>query len=676
MLKQYGKRRNTRQYDLDDLWDTFKEHEISDTSFAQNSDDEEPSPGISYGIQPPVFAAFNDSPLARDADIVSLELVPLEVPRVRAREPLALLSPNVHRMVHLEQDKPNPHVHTRTTTAYRISAPMNPRKEVIDATGRSSSVPMTTHSIQTAPDRELRAASNPTHRRSISTSILESDAIAKGKKLLRRMSQSFRGPVVTEARQRSPTRNPPRSSISLFEKKPKYQFPGISQPVLHQSSQKKIENKFGSSVISLNEGVIARETRSRNVSNSSTGTTRTTTNGSGSDKTKPVAVSSAPAVRSFVSSRARSSSATADHHLHPLLALTSSPHVTPFLSFINSRLPRFQLSKLAESTYSEVFLEASFSGDARHVLKIVPFAAHAAVCTQDLVQELQITQHLSHLDGFVKYTSSHVVQGSYPELLLRLWDRYGRSNSSENARPDGFSATQMFLVIELEYAGTDLERFPVQDWQQASRIFWLVARTLALGEVEHKFEHRDLHWGNITIKEHVNYQKLAEMDVAMGEDPTATELEVTVIDFTLSKLKLDTQVVWKPLDDPELFTGKGDYQFEIYRFMKADYLQRARRNGVDWSVDLKSNVYWLHYLADKLLNHKLLVAIARDGNGPANPHHAVDVARETRCYEALKMCHRILDPRGARHARNVSCDSFAGAGAFVAWARGMGVVDV
>lgn len=49
-------------------------------------------------------------------------------------------------------------------------------------------------------------------------------------------------------------------------------------------------------------------------------------------------------------------------------------------------------------------------------------------------------------------------------------------------------------------------------------------------------------------------------------------------------------------DDQELFTAHGDYQFDIYRKMQ-------EANGDDWkSFNPRSNVFWLHYLSDKLIS--------------------------------------------------------------------------
>jgi len=54
-------------------------------------------------------------------------------------------------------------------------------------------------------------------------------------------------------------------------------------------------------------------------------------------------------------------------------------------------------------------------------------------------------------------------------------------------------------------------------------------------------------------------------------------LKLTIIDFTLSRLTTEDGIQFNPFNDNDLFTGKGDYQFEVYRMMK------AARPSNDWS---------------------------------------------------------------------------------------------
>lgn len=48
--------------------------------------------------------------------------------------------------------------------------------------------------------------------------------------------------------------------------------------------------------------------------------------------------------------------------------------------------------------------------------------------------------------------------------------------------------------------------------------------------------------------------------------------------------------------DPLLFEATGDYQFDIYRHMQRD------THGCWDHFEPHTNVYWLHYLIDKMIN--------------------------------------------------------------------------
>ena len=82
-----------------------------------------------------------------------------------------------------------------------------------------------------------------------------------------------------------------------------------------------------------------------------------------------------------------------------------------------------------------------------------------------------------------------------------------------------------------------------------------------------KFEHRDLHWGNILIKP----TEETTFDYKIGEEILTVKSEkvkATIIDFTLSRMtSIEDEVeIFNDLSkDPALFEATGDYQFDIYR---------------------------------------------------------------------------------------------------------------
>lgn len=117
--------------------------------------------------------------------------------------------------------------------------------------------------------------------------------------------------------------------------------------------------------------------------------------------------------------------------------------------------------------------------------------------------------------------------------------------------------------------------------------------------------------------------------------------------------------------DQDLFRGQGDYQFEIYRKMR-------KQIGKDWAASCpRTNLYWLHYIADKLVNEKELdvpssypssssrekIAVLKrpssfsSSNGYGAVHGSDDDEKlEAWCYSrvlaVLKMYPDRLDPSG------------------------------
>lgn len=64
----------------------------------------------------------------------------------------------------------------------------------------------------------------------------------------------------------------------------------------------------------------------------------------------------------------------------------------------------------------------------------------------------------------------------------------------------------------------------------------------------------------------------------------------------MSRINFNGIVLFVDLNkDPEIFQGVGDYQFEIYRIMRED----VNRNWSQYAPI--TNVRWLHYLLDKIL---------------------------------------------------------------------------
>ncbi|XP_071620976.1 serine/threonine-protein kinase haspin [Heliangelus exortis] len=265
--------------------------------------------------------------------------------------------------------------------------------------------------------------------------------------------------------------------------------------------------------------------------------------------------------------------------------------------------------KIGEGVFGEVFQINSERGPV--ALKIIPIEGTERVNGEaqksfgEILPEIIISKELSLLSeesvnrtvGFISLYSVHCVQGAYPKYLLEAWDKYHKVTGSENDRPHFFGDKQLFMVLEFEFGGSDLEnmRNRFSSVVTAKSILHQVTASLAVAEQELHFEHRDLHWGNVLVKKTDVKELSYVLNGAAHRIPTAG-IHVNIIDYTLSRLEKDGLTVFCDLStDEELFQGTGDYQFDIYRQMKAE-------NSNSWTdYHPHSNVLWLHYLADKLL---------------------------------------------------------------------------
>lgn len=376
-----------------------------------------------------------------------------------------------------------------------------------------------------------------------------------------------------------------------------------------------------------------------------------------------------------------------------LLGMCNVPSVLDFQTYIYRALGTGDFEKITESPYSDVYLQESAKAGESKTFKIVPFGNEELDQSpiEDILQELGIARHVMSLDGFLKIFDVAVVKGKYPSSLLSSWDKFRLANDSLNARPDVYTDSQLYCVVVQAHAGTDLETYELDSWTDAESVFWQTVAALAQGEEQFQFEHRDLHWGNIMISDKLNSEvrpealinQLTLSDSLPPSSPSTiysqtersiieetrrlllarSTLKITLTGYALSRANSpDGGVLHRRMDHPEFYRGKGDYQFDVYRYMRTYVMAQnsstsnsmlrsvsvastatnaegdssnmflssnATSNasllpptpttatsatfrdledvGVDWSTFCPStNVLWLHYLVDKLLNQKEL----------------------------------------------------------------------
>ncbi|GLH03848.1 Putative serine/threonine-protein kinase haspin homolog-like Protein [Gryllus bimaculatus] len=264
--------------------------------------------------------------------------------------------------------------------------------------------------------------------------------------------------------------------------------------------------------------------------------------------------------------------------------------------------------KIGEGVYGEVFARLN-SHQQQTVMKIMPIEGDCLIngesqkSFEEILPEIVVTVQLSKLrenedfstPNFPELIDCWCVQGKYPPRLLKLWQEYDEQKTSENDSPEILPDDQIFIILELSNVGSALEGFVFNSAEQSWSAFMQVTYTLAVAEASLEFEHRDLHWGNILIKRTTDKTIRCKM---YGEDHVvpAQGIQASVIDFTLSRITYDGCCIYNNLaEDPTLFEGEGDYQFDIYRMMR----DKTENN---WQVfQPYNNVLWLSYVLEKLV---------------------------------------------------------------------------
>ncbi|KAI0816408.1 hypothetical protein GGR55DRAFT_234593 [Xylaria sp. FL0064] len=304
--------------------------------------------------------------------------------------------------------------------------------------------------------------------------------------------------------------------------------------------------------------------------------------------------------------------------------------------------PGDSIVKIAEASYAEVYRVTNERGTS--IIKVIRMASPIKPQTKtqqksglvdeeshgesDLQGELQISEWVADIPGFVVYKERYIVQGKACRELLTTHQAFHKKIKRHDPdrlqfypSPSRYLDDTKFLVVELGDAGTALEDFELATADQLWDIFFHVAIALARAEARIQFEHRDLHEGNLCIR------KVGEPIPKEERDRAGyfgfSGLEITILDYGLSRAQADYDaepVAYDLERDLSIFTSEHAAQCRVYRQMRSFLLRGDRvclppgahniayAEGIDgpitWAIyEPYTNVLWLAYLYQWMVEH-------------------------------------------------------------------------
>lgn len=305
--------------------------------------------------------------------------------------------------------------------------------------------------------------------------------------------------------------------------------------------------------------------------------------------------------------------------------------------------PEDRIEKIAEASYAEVYRVTNERGTS--IIKVIRLPSPIKPQTkaqvrsglvdeephpeEDVQGELQISEWLADIPGFVVYKERYVVQGKTTRQLLETHQSFQKKMKRQDPdraqfypSPSRYLEDTRFLVVELGDAGTSLEDWKLTSESQLWDIFLLEAIALARAEDLVMFEHRDLHEGNLCIRQ---VKPPRDMGPPSAGFFGFSGLDITILDYGLSRgedisIENAKPVAFDLERDLSLFTSTHAAQCKVYRRMRS-FLLRADRTclppeahntpyarGIDGQLSWDayapySNVLWLAYLYEYLTSH-------------------------------------------------------------------------
>ncbi|TLD32182.1 hypothetical protein E2P81_ATG05158 [Venturia nashicola] len=371
-----------------------------------------------------------------------------------------------------------------------------------------------------------------------------------------------------------------------------------------------------------------------------------------------------------------------DPHIAPLISLTNEQTLPiSFQDWWTEFALKFDISKIAEASYGEVYRltllapKADLGSTGESVFKVMVVKPDPR--TEDptkkkskaqemreermsemasVESEVKLLRTMTEVPGFTNFRALHILKGRPPQPFVGAWKEWnaGRKRGQKSLFPDpskkpSYSDDTIWAVIEMEDAGTDIDELQnkgkLTTVYEVWDVFWQVVIAIAKGETNSKFEHRDLHCGNVCVRNRTssshNGRNASEGGLGF------TNLETTIIDYTLSRAELprsnhpasfsmstnsrrssvdsddgEKEIAYLDLTHVSLdylfmANAELDYQYEMYRHMRSALYfsdpskqfddgskKEAEDSGRTWKgFHPQTNLVWLWWILHKLLEH-------------------------------------------------------------------------
>lgn len=285
-----------------------------------------------------------------------------------------------------------------------------------------------------------------------------------------------------------------------------------------------------------------------------------------------------------------------------------------------------RIEKIAEASYAEVYRITNERGTS--IIKVIrldsPIKPKTKAqiksglvdeephCEDDLIGELKISEWLADIPGFVVYKERYLIQGKTTPALLETHQSFHKKMKRQDPdriqfypSPSRYLDDTKFLVVELGDAGIPLEDVALQSTDHLWDIFLNVAVALARAEDQINFEHRDLHEGNLCIRQVAPPRQRAKSSSACQFGYSG--LDITILDYGLSRAQdlvqdeEDKPIAFDLEKDLSLFTSNHAAQCKVYRQMRSFLLTGDRihlppdQHNKPYEIGINGRISWEQY---------------------------------------------------------------------------------